>query len=109
MIRVVVADDHAVVRRGLTGLIESTEDLEVVGVARDGHQLLKGEVTAERYGAESHVQILRRGLHSSEVDQAAMAGGSQRPVGVVVNQPHGGVPMRLRPRTPAHAGHVSPT
>lgn len=36
MIRVVVADDHAVVRRGLTGLIESTEDLEVVGVARDG-------------------------------------------------------------------------
>ena len=56
-----------------------------VGVARDGHQLLKGEVTAERYGAESHVQILRRGLHSSEVDQAATAGGSQRPVGVVVN------------------------
>ena len=36
MIRVVVADDHAVVRRGLTGLIESTQDLEVVGVARDG-------------------------------------------------------------------------
>jgi DNA-binding NarL/FixJ family response regulator len=36
MIRVVVADDHAVVRRGLTGHIESTEDLAVVGVARDG-------------------------------------------------------------------------
>lgn len=36
MIRVLVADDHAVVRRGLTGLIESTDDLEVVGVARDG-------------------------------------------------------------------------
>ena len=36
MIRVVLADDHAVVRRGLTGLIESTDDLEVVGVARDG-------------------------------------------------------------------------
>ncbi|MCP3424311.1 response regulator [Nocardioides pinisoli] len=38
MIRVVLADDHAVVRRGLTGLIESTEDLEVVGVARDGNE-----------------------------------------------------------------------
>lgn len=36
MIRVVLADDHAVVRRGLAGLIESTDDLEVVGVARDG-------------------------------------------------------------------------
>ena len=38
MIRVGVADDHAVVRRGLTGLIESTDDLEVVGVARDGSE-----------------------------------------------------------------------
>ena len=38
MIRVVLADDHAVVRRGLTGLIESTDDLEVVGVARDGQE-----------------------------------------------------------------------
>jgi DNA-binding NarL/FixJ family response regulator len=38
MIRVVVADDHAVVRRGLTGLIESTDDLEVVGVAKDGSE-----------------------------------------------------------------------
>lgn len=38
MIRVVLADDHAVVRRGLAGLIESTEDLEVVGIARDGSE-----------------------------------------------------------------------
>lgn len=38
MIRVVVADDHAVVRRGLTGLIESTDDLEVVAVAGDGSE-----------------------------------------------------------------------
>jgi DNA-binding NarL/FixJ family response regulator len=36
MIRVVVADDHAVVRRGLTGLIDNADDLEVVGVASDG-------------------------------------------------------------------------
>jgi DNA-binding NarL/FixJ family response regulator len=38
MIRVVLADDHAVVRRGLAGLIESAEDLEVVGIARDGSE-----------------------------------------------------------------------
>jgi DNA-binding NarL/FixJ family response regulator len=36
MIRVVVADDHAVVRRGLTGLIEAADDMTVVGVAGDG-------------------------------------------------------------------------
>lgn len=40
MIRVVLADDHAVVRRGLAGLIESTDDLVVVGVARDGSEAL---------------------------------------------------------------------
>ncbi len=37
-IRVVLADDHAVVRRGLAGLLESTDDLEVVGVAKDGKE-----------------------------------------------------------------------
>jgi DNA-binding NarL/FixJ family response regulator len=37
-IRVVLADDHAVVRRGLAGLVESTDDLEVVGVAKDGSE-----------------------------------------------------------------------
>ena len=41
MIRVVLADDHAVVRRGLAGLIESTDDLEVVGVARDGAEAVE--------------------------------------------------------------------
>lgn len=35
-IRVLVADDHAVVRRGLVGLLESEPDLEVVGAAEDG-------------------------------------------------------------------------
>jgi DNA-binding NarL/FixJ family response regulator len=39
-IRVVLADDHDVVRRGLTGLLGSTDDLEVVGVARDGSEAL---------------------------------------------------------------------
>jgi len=38
MIRVVIADDHAVVRRGLAGLVEATDDLEVVGVAANGSE-----------------------------------------------------------------------
>ena len=41
MIRVVLADDHAVVRRGLTGLLESTDDLEVVGLAKDGSEAVE--------------------------------------------------------------------
>jgi len=43
MIRVVVADDHAVVRQGLAELLGGEDDIEVVGTARDGaeaHALL---------------------------------------------------------------------
>ncbi|MCF6379564.1 response regulator transcription factor [Nocardioides KLBMP 9356] len=40
-IRVVLADDHAVVRRGLAGLLESTDDLEVVGLAKDGSEAVE--------------------------------------------------------------------
>ncbi|GGR29542.1 response regulator [Agromyces mediolanus] len=35
-IRVVVADDHPIVRAGIVGLLESAEGIEVVGVAADG-------------------------------------------------------------------------
>ena len=37
-IRILVADDHAVVRMGLVSLIHSEPDLEVVGEAEDGRQ-----------------------------------------------------------------------
>ena len=35
--RLVIADDEAMVRSGLRMLIESEDDLEVVGEAADGH------------------------------------------------------------------------
>ena len=38
MIRVVLADDHAVVRRGLAGLLESTDAHQVGGGAHDGRE-----------------------------------------------------------------------
>ena len=41
MIRVVIADDHTIVREGLKQLLGATDDLEVVGEARDGHETMK--------------------------------------------------------------------
>lgn len=41
MIRVVLADDHRLVRRGLKLLLESVDDIEVVGEAADGVQAIE--------------------------------------------------------------------
>jgi DNA-binding NarL/FixJ family response regulator len=41
MIRVVIADDHTIVREGLKQLLAAAAGLEVVGEARDGHEVLK--------------------------------------------------------------------
>jgi DNA-binding NarL/FixJ family response regulator len=41
MIRVVVADDHAIVRDGLKQLLSAAGDMQVVGEASDGHEVVK--------------------------------------------------------------------
>lgn len=40
MSRILVADDHAIVRKGLTQIISSTLDLKVTGEAASGHEVL---------------------------------------------------------------------
>jgi DNA-binding NarL/FixJ family response regulator len=41
VIRIVVADDHTIVREGLKGLLAAAGDIEVVGEASDGGQVLE--------------------------------------------------------------------
>jgi DNA-binding NarL/FixJ family response regulator len=41
MIRVVVADDHGIVREGLKQLLGAAEGFEVAGEARDGHEVME--------------------------------------------------------------------
>jgi two-component system invasion response regulator UvrY len=40
-IRVLIADDHAILRRGLRGIIEETDDLQVVGEAESSAETLQ--------------------------------------------------------------------
>ncbi|MPZ72440.1 MAG: response regulator [Nitriliruptorales bacterium] len=40
-ITVVIADDHALFRRGLTMVLESETDIDVVGEANDGHEVVE--------------------------------------------------------------------
>ena len=55
MIRVLLADDHEVIRFGLRVLINATEDLDVVGSAADG---LAAVAMAERFGPDVVVMDL---------------------------------------------------
>ena len=41
MIRIVLADDHALIRGGLRALLERNNDIRVVGEANDGRELVK--------------------------------------------------------------------
>ena len=41
MIRIVIADDHNLIRQSIVSLLEQVEDIEVVGEAADGHETLK--------------------------------------------------------------------
>ncbi len=41
MIRVIIADDHALVRRTLRMLLEKTEDIEIIEEAKDGREAVK--------------------------------------------------------------------
>jgi two-component system response regulator NreC len=40
-IRVLIADDHAILRDGVRKLLAEEEDIEVIGEARDGHDAIK--------------------------------------------------------------------
>ncbi len=40
-IKILIADDHSIVRQGLKQIVNETDDLEVMGEAADGHEALK--------------------------------------------------------------------
>jgi len=49
VIRVVIADDHAIVRTGLAQVLQGADDIEVVGLAADGAEAVE---LAKRHDAE---------------------------------------------------------
>ncbi len=56
-----------------------------IGVVRAGHALAQGPISAARLAGTGHILVLRRGLHSDGVDEAARAGGLQRRIATVVS------------------------
>lgn len=56
-----------------------------IGVVRGDHPLAMGPVTAESYAQAGHLHVLRRGLHSTEIDEAARAAGIDRRIATIVS------------------------
>lgn len=56
-----------------------------IGVVRAGHPLTLGQMTPHRFADGSHVLVLRRGLHSQEIDEALRQAGLERRISTVVN------------------------
>lgn len=56
-----------------------------IGVVREGHPLCNGDITAERYAAERHVLVSRRGLDREAVDASLAGLGLEREVATVVS------------------------
>ena len=97
MIRVLLADDHPIVRTALAKFFEAVEDVEVVGEAADGREavdlapVLKPDVVLMDYsmprmnGAEatrqivSHcpgVRVVGLSMHGAELGQQMVAAGA---------------------------------
>ncbi|MBV8923933.1 MAG: LysR family transcriptional regulator [Bradyrhizobium sp.] len=55
-----------------------------VGVTALGHPLAAGPITAERYAAQRHISVSRRGLAHGPIDEALRAKGLKREVAAVV-------------------------
>ncbi|HKH18048.1 MAG TPA: response regulator transcription factor [Solirubrobacteraceae bacterium] len=65
-IRVLVVDDHKVVRRGLRGFLDGEVDLAVVGEADDGHRAL--EELARLDAADRRPEVVLMDLQMEPVD-----------------------------------------
>jgi two-component system, NarL family, response regulator DegU len=77
-IRVVLADDHPFMRKGICSMLNKTEDIEVVGEARDGFEAL-----TLVHDLEPDVLLLDMempGLQGMEVAKELEAAGSKVPI-----------------------------
>jgi DNA-binding NarL/FixJ family response regulator len=67
MIRVLIVDDNAVIRRGVAALLEDTSDIQVVGEAGDGREAL-------RVAAETGPAVVLLDVRMPVMDGIAAAG-----------------------------------
>ncbi len=77
MIRVLVADDHPIVRSGIVGLLRGAADIEVVGEARDGAEAVRlaAELTPELVLMDLRMPVLDGVAATARIVAAGAATG----------------------------------
>jgi YesN/AraC family two-component response regulator len=83
-VRVLLADDHGIVRRGLRSLLETESGLEVVAEASDGLEALR--LVDEHHPDILIVDVAMPKMNGIEV--AARAQKLERPPGVIILSLH---------------------
>src|SRR3954469_20845539 len=81
MIKVLVADDHAVVRSGLEQLLSTASDIEVVGLVADGEQAV--ELAARERPDVILMDLLMAFVDRNEGKKGIVADGPGAPVVVL--------------------------
>jgi len=70
-IRIILIDDHEIVRRGLTGLLDITEGIEVVGEGSDGNEALP---LVERHNPDVILMdLIMPGMNGVEATRSIMS------------------------------------
>src|SRR5437773_12446798 len=83
--RILIADDHAVVRRGLKEILASERDMEVVGEAKDGDEALELVRTVDWDAAV--LDLSMPGRSGVELIEDIKRGPPGRPVIVLIMLP----------------------
>ena len=83
MIRVLLADDHAVVRAGLEQLLRSTDGIEVVGAAADGGEAVR--IAAEQSPDVVLMDLVMPGVDGIEATRRLTAASSGAAVVVLTS------------------------
>jgi two-component system, NarL family, response regulator NreC len=102
MIRVLIADDHGVVRKGLRFLLSQDADIEVVGEAEDGREAVR--VAAE---TDPHVVILDIAMPQlNGLDAAAQISKQHPRTGVILLSMHSDEEFVVRALTAGAKGYL---